>query len=362
MSTRLPSAGRALLLLLILVAAAVGAERGRWFPRLLAAHAPERQWIWVDAWPREVRPRAFFLARDFELAAPPASARLEVLVDPEYVVRLNGARIGSASYRAAAPVDVYEVGPELRAGRNRIVVEVRSPIGSGGATVRLADADGRTIVGSDDEWGIYGGAWRALMDLDQPLFRAGRATVLGRTPFGRWGVPPERPRASFRELVERDGLEPARFWRRVGTDAAWRELPGRRRNFGGGELVEVDFGRVVSGYLHLDFEPRGAPEGIVFFAEAPADRLDRAPDRVVVAVPNLGFWQDTEPRRFRYVTLVGLDDLSRIAVVPVLPRAIAESPPPTAPRGLLGAAVEPTRSPLEEELRRRLLLAGEAAP
>jgi len=141
---------------------------------------------------------------------------------------------------------------------------------------------------------------------------------------------------------------------------AWRPLPPRRRSLDAGDLVEIDFGREVTGYLHLDVAPRAPAEGIAFFAAGAGASLDRAPDRLIVAVPGLGFWQDVELRRFRYVTLVGLESLQRVAVIPASDAAYAAATPQERPRGLLGGAVEPARSPLEEALRRRLLEVSEA--
>jgi hypothetical protein len=356
-SNRLPSRGRAAIVLLLLLASAVAAERGRWFSRLLAAGAPERSWVWVDAAPREVRPRAFFLVGDFELAAVPSSARLEIAGDPEYVVRLNGRRVGSGSYRARSAIDAYDLDGLLRQGRNRVAVEARSPIGSGGVTARIVDGEGRALVATDDTWRVLPGVWRLVANPDQPLPESPGARVLGRAPYARWGLPEVRSRPVYATEVERDELEPALAWRPARpAGGEWLPLPRRSREaIGGGELFEVDFGRQVAGYLHLDVQPAEAAEGMFFVAEAAGDALDRAPDGVVVAVPNLGFWQDVEPRRFRYATFVGLSTVRGVSVIPVRPDAEALRAPAGPPRGLLGEAIEPARSPLVEELRRSLL-------
>lgn len=357
MSNRLPSRGRAAIVLLLLLASAVAAERGRWFPRLLAAGSPERLWIWADVAPREVRPRAFFLVGDFELAAVPASARLEIGGDPEYVVRLNGQRVGSGSYRAGSAIDSYELSGLLQAGRNRVAVEARSPIGSGGVTVRIVDGEGRSLAASDGDWRVLPGVWRFVVNPALPLPEAPAARVLGRAPYARWALPEIRRRPAYASQVERDAVEPAAAWRparRAGAE--WLPLPRRSRaSIGAGELFEVDFGRELTGYLHLDVQPAEPAEGMLFFSGAAGDALDRAPDGVVVAVPNLGFWQDVEPRRFRYVTIVGLPTVRAVAVIPVRPDAEAVLAPAGPLRGLLGQTVEPARSPLDEDLRRRLL-------
>lgn len=363
MTNRLLPRGRAALVLLLLLGLAVAAERGRWFTRLLASGTPERTWIWAAASPREVKARAFFLARDFELAAVPPAARLEVMADPEYLVRLNGRRIGSAEYRPDSPIDVYDARSALRVGRNRLLLELRSATGSGGATLRLTDGDGHELLASDAKWRVYGGIWRALSDLDSPPPTGSPSAVLGVAPFGRWSLPALRARPTYLETVANDAVAPARAWRPAG-DGNWRRLAARKRRaerLAAGEVTEIDFGEEIAGYLHLDLEPQPTVEGMLFFATTAGESLDRAPDSVVVAVPNLNFWQDVAPRRFRYLTLVGLPSVRRVAVVPLRADAAAGLGPPPPVPGLFGQPAEPARVPLVEELRRRLL-SGAPAP
>jgi hypothetical protein len=361
-SNRPRSRLRTLGLVALLLGLAVAAERGRWFARLLGAASPAHVWIWVAASPREVTPRAFVLARDFELATVPETARLAVGGDPEYLVRLNGVRVGSGIYRPGAPIDVYPVGGMLREGRNRLQLELRSPIGSGGATLRLTAAEDRLLAASDGEWRVYKGIRRVLRDLDTPLPKAPRVAVLGASPIARWGLPAERERLVFRDEIVAGAARRAGVWRPARSGEAWRQLRGRARRLrAAGDLVEVDFGRETTGYLHLDLDPRRVAEGMLFFSATPGPELDREPDRVVVAVPNLGYWQDAEAARFRYVTLVGLPSLESVAVIPLRAEAAARWSERGPVPGVLGLPMEPARSPLVEALRRRLLLAGEGA-
>lgn len=344
---------RALIAVLIALGLAVAAERGRWFGSLMTLAAPERLWIWSRAWPGDMEPQAFFLVRDFDLAGPPASAALAVAGDPEYIARLNGRRIGSNLYSPGSAIDVYDVGAYLRPGRNRLLLELRSPIGIGGATVRLADGGGRTLVASDGEWSVFSGSWRALTDLERPLPPAPQAAVLGASPLARWGVMAEARLSRFDELSGASGVVRARRWRRARGGAPWGPLPRRsRRPFTDSGWIEIDFGRVVHGYLHLDLARSEPAAGMVFFADLPGAPVDRDPDRVVVAVPHLGFWSDAEPRSFRYATLVGLTSLLGVSAVTV--RA-EEVPQPTPLAGLFGLRVGAARSPLIEELRRGML-------
>jgi hypothetical protein len=344
---------------MLLLGLAVVAERERWFARLLGAASPERVWIWLAASPREVTPRAFLLARDFELAAVPPSARLAVAADPEYLVRLNGVRIGAGIYRPGAPVDVYEAGPALRRGRNRLLLELRSPIGSGGATLRLTGAGDRLLVASDGEWRVFTAARRKLRSLSTPLPPAPGAAVLGSSPLARWGLPAEQERPAFRDTVVAGSPRPAASWRTARSGEGWRELRRADRNGLGEELVEIDFGEEVAGYLHLEVDQGRAAEGMLFFSPTPDVALDRGPDRVVVAVPRLGFWQDAAAARFRYVTLIGVPSLRSVSVLPLRAEAAAALVEHGPIPGVLGLPMEPARSPLVEELRRRLLSEGE---
>src|ERR1700732_1831324 len=109
----------------------------RWAASHLGGTTGGAQWIWVahdrrqaqalafyavrdfalGAPPPRARPRlAFDAVRDFALAAPPPRARLLALGDPEYVLYLNGKRVGAGSWRPGAHLDEYEVGALLRIG------------------------------------------------------------------------------------------------------------------------------------------------------------------------------------------------------------------------------------------------------
>lgn len=346
--------------MLLLLVLGVVAERSSWFPRLLGAGVPARLWIWVDASPREVRPRAFELIRDFEVEDPPPAASLEVACDPECVVRVNGERIGSNRYRADSPIVRYELAGTLRPGNNRLAIEARSAIGSGGVTARVVDRDGRTRVASDGAWRVYPGVWRLISNPDIPLPEAPRVRILGRSPFARWGLQDVEDRPTYASELDGSGLEPAAAWRPVGGDSEWRPLPRRSRApISGDERIEVDFGGEVAGLLHLDVQATSPAEGMVFFAETPSDALERSPDRVVVAVPNLGFWQDVEPRRFRYVTIIGIPTVRAVSVVRMQPDAVRRAEAEAREVGLFGMAIEPSPSPLVESLRRRLLSGGD---
>src|SRR5690606_29965306 len=144
----------------------------------------------------------FFASHDFELERIPDTAVAQVLGDQEYLLWINGERAGSGRYHAHAPLETYDVAPLLRLGSNRVVLELRSAIGSGAATLAIVDGAGVPLIETGPGWKILSAAWRELLDGTTALPRAEEATVLGRSPFGRWGSPQPGPRRPlFRDVV-----------------------------------------------------------------------------------------------------------------------------------------------------------------
>jgi hypothetical protein len=337
--------------LLLLLALGVVGERARWFARLSGAAGVERAWIWSDDPPRKVEPSAFFVARDVEIDAFTDAARLELLADPEYVVYVNGKRVGSGRAAAANEIDVYPVAPRLRRGWNRIVIELRSPTGSGAVTLRLDDGRGRTVLAADPDWLVYRTLWRGLL-AGEPFIEAAKVKLLATSPFGRWSAARlgiARPR--FDQVVAGRALAPL-AWRRAG-ERQWREISrvGKEGRRPGGS-VEVDFGREVAGYLRLSFDRKSAARGLLRFGTELAESPGWNPDAIVLTSPNRGSWQDAEPRRFRYVELVGLDQLDGVALLPMTDAGYARlATPPAA--ALLSSIVRPVRLPVVDEIWRR---------
>ncbi len=193
--------------LLVLVLALAAQLR----PVLRARSLPTRsaEWIWQPFDARDHTPAAFFAARDFHLAAPPPRARLLITADEAYIVTLNGKRIGAGAFspdqppgpppgRRGAPLDVYEVGPLLLPGGNRLLVELRSARGAGGLLASLIDeATGRQLVGTDERWRILPRHEEGLARGWLPIGGGVPALVWGYPPIGRWGLPragaPPRP-------------------------------------------------------------------------------------------------------------------------------------------------------------------------
>jgi hypothetical protein len=310
------------LTLLALLVVAVAAERLHWFGRLRALSEPHRAWIWSADPPELVVPRAFFVARDFEVGKLPATARMEVLGDPEYIVYLNNQRIGSDVYRAGQGLDVFEVAPRLRTGTNRVVLELRSAVGSGGATLRIVDGSGHLLVATDSRWHLYGVSWKGLME-GSPFWGEGYAKVLGLSPFGRWGSPrPMAPKPLFDAAVELEAIAGGRSVQVPLRDPAWHRL--HRRTYRGaplGALVEIDFGAVVSGYLHLDLASRASAPLLLRYSASPVNRRGWIPDEIVLPIDRRGYWQAAVPRSFRFIEIAGAPEVSWAAVMPVHPEA-----------------------------------------
>ncbi|MBV8202147.1 MAG: hypothetical protein JOZ15_16125, partial [Acidobacteria bacterium] len=133
------------------------AVRGeRWAAARLGGTIGQAQWIWVAHDRRQAQPVAFYAARDFQLAPPPARARLLALGDQEYILYLNGKRVGAGGWRPGARLDAYEVGALLRPGGNRLLAELRSDDGGGGFLASLVDEEsGRMLVGTDGAWRTF---------------------------------------------------------------------------------------------------------------------------------------------------------------------------------------------------------------
>jgi hypothetical protein len=343
------------ILVLLAAALAIAAERAEWVRALRTGGGTSPVWIWAPVELREVRPRAFLAATEFDLAAPPEAATLEVLGDEEYVLWANGWRIGSGRYRAGAPFDRYDVARFLEAGRNRLVLELRSVTGAGGAALRLADGEGRVLAESGAHWSVFENAWGGLVEGD-PMPRGSRATVLGRSPFGRWGSPARGPlKPVLADVLAARRPERALRYRLPLESGLWIRLPrGDARRSPLGPLVEFDFGAEVSGYLVLAVRDRRSASGLVRFGSSPSASSGWTPDAIAVVTPLRGSWQDSEPRRFRFVEVAGLGRVLSAAVLPLRPERLAELASPGAGAGLLGIAAPPVRRPAEDAIWRRL--------
>jgi hypothetical protein len=383
----------------------------RWAALHLSGTTGAAQWIWAAHDRRQAQPLAFYAARDFTLTAPPERARLLALGDPEYVLYLNGKRIGAGSWRPGAHLDEYEVGPLLRIGGNRLLAELRSGDGGGGFLASLVDeASGRPLLGTDGAWRTFRrhrlGLLRGWLPVDSTSVAAavspagpGEAAVpWGRPPVGRWGrVVPPWPRPLFAELT--GGRQP------VAAASAAPYVPPRETGVpGDSTMVLFDWGRQVTGYLALEtgFEPgmdsdleQPPPDrqrtALLWTGDAPPQPAGSGlrPSGTVVIMASAHQWLDARPRRFRYALVIGLERPLAARVYAVEPRVaerggveiapeigpggragevgevgdvgdagdagdVGKAGPPPPGRGVFGLAPPRLRTPVEDEIRRKL--------
>jgi hypothetical protein len=312
-------------------------------------------WIWAPNTNRWTGPQGFLLARDFHLETVPEEVSLVVQGDAEYILFLNGARIGSGSYQVGAVPDRYDVGRWMRAGRNRITAQLRSPNGFGGFLLALyVDGQSTPLVVSDENWiplrRFIKKRLRPLMALDRPA----RAVELADPPEGRWGATTETTLKPLHSEVLRGRSLRAR--RLLVPDEPWRRLRRRgrpgRKSFG--ELVLLDWGRPVSGYLVLGFRGEVPSLGLVYLGMDRPDVVLSAPDILAVGTPGQDYWEDVVPRRFRYAMLVGLDNVHDARVVLTDSRQLAAQLGGHPPNGVLGQPAPRLRSAAEDKVWSKL--------
>ncbi len=325
----------------------------RALPGLRARSLPtgRAEWIWRPIDRLDHSPSAFYAVRDFSLnplVPPPARARLLVTADEEYVLTLNGQRIGAGAFVEGAPLDVYEVGPLLLPGGNRLLVELRSARGVGGLLASLVDeANGRQILGTDESWRIF--------PRHEPGLPLGWVPIGNGTPALSWGIPP----------VGRWGMPKAGKPRPLLTDAAGSVVPAipavttlpfalpAGLNDGGSADAAVlyDWGQPVEGFLTLGLEPvETQGTALLFTGEAPPDPLKMRPTAAVLIQPGRREWMDARPRRFRYALLVGLGAKAAAAVLPAPARPAMRS----LDGEVFGIQGPPLRTPVEDEVWSKL--------
>lgn len=329
--------------------------------RAVTGPQPVAEWIWTpESLIRYTAPRAFYAVRDFRLGDSVESATLRVVADEEYVLYVNGRRVGSNRYRETAGengthFDLYPVGSLLRRGANRVVVELRSERGAGGLLLALDDDEsGRRLLATDRSWRVFDHFHPGILEGWLGLGDGRAAASWGPAPSGRWGKVIDGPvRPVFEQAagswLERRPLAPertSRLDRRAGADSTAR----------------FDWGREVYGYLVLEQQsPTGLPVGLLELSDDPPRRgekgeTDFRADASAVFLPGAARWRDTVPRRFRSVRVRGLPALSGAWVEPVGEEWAARlpTPPPAEAEGVFGLEPPPLRSPVEHEVRRQL--------
>ena len=128
----------------------------------LAAHAEREhsrtgnaRWIWYSRDVKEPKEIAFVATRDVVLDRTPPRATAKVFGDRWHVLWINGRRVGGARQRPGDPLVLYEAGPYLGPGVNRIAIEAGSDTGVGGLLFSLdISGRGRDAVVSDGRWRV----------------------------------------------------------------------------------------------------------------------------------------------------------------------------------------------------------------
>ena len=318
-------------------------------------------WIWRDHDLRHVQAAGFYAVKEFDLVAAPAEAEVEILGDSEYILLLNGTRVGSNRFRSGAALDRYRVENLLSPGRNRIVVESRSPTGAGGLRCELR-AGGQQLVRSDGSWTLYETNWRGIFG-DRPLVPGLPARLLGRSPLGRWGSPSvgsERP--TFESVLADPEPVSARRVRSLADGGPFKRSAGRnRRPASYGDLVEFDFGGEVTGYLQLVYREEGGrtsedPSAVLLrFGDEPVAELPFRADAIFQPIRGAGLYQDAVLRKFRYVAVAALPGVFGAEVLLVQPAAwSALAPSATPDAGILGVPPPPSGATVENEVWRKL--------
>lgn len=319
-------------------------------------------WIWRTHDLRHVQAAGFFAVKELELVEVPAEAEVRILGDAEYLLMINGARIGSNRYATGATLDRYRVERWLVPGRNRLVVELRSPSGAGGLSFELL-ADGQQLVRSDGSWTIHEAHWRGLLG-DRPLIPGERPRLLGRSPLGRWGRPepgPERP--VFESSLASPEPIAAELFRVPSAEGIWQRTAGRgRRPPNMGPLVEFDFGVERTGYLQLAFregpgrrEEAGTSAVLLAFSNEPIGEAPWSATALFRPIPGAGLYQDSTLRRFRYVAVAGLPGVFSAEVLATSEAFWAALAPRAAPEvGILGVRPPRSSAPVEHEVWREL--------
>jgi hypothetical protein len=378
---------------------------GQWAAAQWRSSTGGAQWIWVAHERRVAQPLSFYLVRDFSLAwpgppetpvppgapaaaSPPMRARLLVLGDQEYILYLNGRRIGAGAWRPGARADVYEVGGLLRPGGNRLLAELRSANSAGGFLAGLVDeASGRALVATDAAWRSFRrhhlGLMRGWLPADPAVMTGGRpgsvsaagrgegVVAWGRPPLGRWGrVVPGRRRPTFEELTA--GRRPE-----LAAAATPYRPPPASGVAADDSMTLFDWGRQVTGYLALepDYLPGMDPDlvppppdrqrtALLWTGDTPPEptAAGSLPGGAVMLMASSRQWLDARLRRFRYALVIGLQRPLAARVYLADEALIGRfrldvlrgGAGGLTPRGVFGLPPPRLRSPVEDEVRRKL--------
>ena len=260
------------------------------------------KWIWAAHRMSDNVPVAFYAARDFDLPAHRHYAHLKVLGDPEYTVYVNGREVAARRVGEERSLDLYDISPIVKTGRNRIVIAVRAPRGVGGliAAIDIHPEIANWLV-TDGSWRIYR-KWTPIL-LERDLGRGAPPHVIGEPPIGRWNYltlvkqelePPVTQVLGPREVFDQVGSVPT-IETRSGVAVA-----GVQRQ----RATVFDFGPNTYGRVRLKIVPNTASSQLVNvrFANVPEELgLVDWGLRPLILAPGEGEITTPEPHAFRYV-------------------------------------------------------------
>src|SRR5205085_3444425 len=112
-------------------------------------------WLWDSAEAtkesQSTAPR--YLRKTFDLPAAAASAQISVTCDDQYVVYINGERVGEGSEWVTP--ELHNVAAKLRPGKNVVALEAINGTGPAGIIawlqIKMANGESQTI-GTDSSW------------------------------------------------------------------------------------------------------------------------------------------------------------------------------------------------------------------
>lgn len=324
------------------------------------------EWIWESRHRLDLSPAAFYAVHDFQLDVVPSRARLLVTGDEEYILFLNGQRVGAGAWRAGEQLDAHEVGPLLQPGTNRLMAELRSSRGAGGFLLSLEDGDGRQLAWTDRSWRLFRNHSTGLLQGWLPLEGDGSpesepAFSWGFPPVGSWRTPPVGPtRPPFFEMTGARPVSPATasemaaFRRNNRKIQKLREGPKQsespvknppRRLF--------DWGREVTGYVSLDVTTSTRIQaGLLYLSSAAPPDPQRDPAATVLVLPGKRGWTSALPGRFRYALFVGIERPQAARVQPLADPKLFTTLRGAAPDGSGVFGIDPPelRTPIENEI------------
>lgn len=177
----------------LLVFTAAFAQLHRVYSDKFFGNTGRASWIWAQHRMSSNDPVAFFATRDFDLPDGRLFTHLKVIGDPEYTLYVNGREVAGrrlpAERKTAVDerLDLYDISQLVKTGRNRIVIAVRAPQGTGGllASIDLAPEKQNWLVTNAD-WKIHRWWHPELLRRDPPDGRWEAPQIVGAPPVGRW--------------------------------------------------------------------------------------------------------------------------------------------------------------------------------